>query len=133
MNEKQKHENGDPRYQAPPGKFWLWGLALFQLLAVFVMSCAGIGDTATKVCGFAILALCERMDINAVKKHHAVLVVGTGLLPAPRLHGLPRPQDRYGPVQPREAVRARIVWGLLFLLVVGSMASSVDLALMGTQ
>ena len=68
MNENQNTETGVPDTKTKPGKFWLWGLAVFQLLAVFAMSCAGIGDTATKLCGFAILALCGRMDINAVKK-----------------------------------------------------------------
>lgn len=127
MNENQNTETGNP--STKPGKFWLWGLAVFQLLAVFAMSCAGIGDTATKLCGFAILALCGRMDINAVKKagyampywwwglacflppvYMVCRVLKTDTVPSDRV-------KRFAPA---------IVWGLLLLLVVGAMASSVD-------
>lgn len=51
-----------------PGKLWLWGLAVFQLLAVVVMTIVGIEETVTKLCGFAILLLCGSMDIKALKK-----------------------------------------------------------------
>ena len=129
MNENQDTETGVPDTKTKPGKFWLWGLAVFQLLAVFAMSCAGIGDTATKLCGFAILALCGRMDINAVKKAgHAMPYWWWGLACfLPPVYMVCRvlktdtaPSDRVKRFAPA------IVWGLLLLLVVGSMASSVD-------
>lgn len=68
MNEKENAEMGVPGAKTNPGKFWLWGLVLFQLLAISVLSFAGIDDTVTKLCGFVILALCSHMDIKAVKK-----------------------------------------------------------------
>lgn len=129
MNENQNSETGGPASPTKPGKLWLWGLAVFQLLAVFVLSCAGIGDTATKLCGFAILALCGRMDINAVKKagyqmpywwwglacflppvYMVCRVIKTDTDPSDRI-------KRFAPP---------LVWGLLFLLVMGSLASSMD-------
>ena len=129
MNENPNTETGVPASPTKPGKLWLWGLAVIQLLAVFVLSCAGIGDTATKLCGFAILALCGRMDINAVKKagyhmpywwwglacflppvYMVCRVLKTDTAPSDRL-------KRFAPA---------LVWCLLLLIVVGAMASAVD-------
>lgn len=68
MNENQTTDAGIPDTKTKPGKLWLWGLAVFQLLAVFLMSWVGVNDAMIKLCGFTILILCGRMDINAMKK-----------------------------------------------------------------
>ena len=53
--------------KAKPGKFWLWGLAVFQLLAVMLLTWFGIEETMIKLAGFVILLLCGSMDIKAIK------------------------------------------------------------------
>jgi hypothetical protein len=51
-----------------PGKIWLWGLAVIQLLAVMLLTWFGIEETMVKLAGFAILLLCGSMDVKALKK-----------------------------------------------------------------
>lgn len=129
MNENQTNNDGISDIQARPGRFWLWGLAVFQLLAVFALSCAGVGDTAVKACGFAILTLCGSLDIRALKKagyevprwwwglavflppvYMVCRVLRTDKAPGERV-------KRFAPV---------LAWGLLLLLVAGSLMASVD-------
>lgn len=129
MNENGNTETGVPDAKAKAGKFWLWGLAVFQLLAVFALSCAEVGDTAVKVCGFAILALCGGLDIRALKRagygvprwwwglavflppvYMVCRVLRTDKAPGERV-------KRFAPV---------LVWGLLLLLVTGALMSSAD-------
>jgi hypothetical protein len=68
MNKNQNTETGTADAKTKPGKFWLWGLAVFQLLAVMLLTFVGIEETMTKLCGFVILLLCGSMDIKALKK-----------------------------------------------------------------
>ena len=54
--------------KAKPGKFWLWGLAIIQLVVVILLTAFEVEETVTKFAGFVILLLCGSMDIKAVKK-----------------------------------------------------------------
>lgn len=110
--------------KARPGKTWLWGLAVIQLLAVMLLTWFGIEETMVKLTGFVILLLCGSMDIKALKKagfqvprwwwglavflppvYMICRVCKTDKAPAERV-------KRFAPV---------IIWGVLLVCLVGLM------------